>query len=167
MSVLGLSARPRLTEVLRLLVKYPQAAMEFLGVGVRTVPPLFRALRRGDDEKAMRIFGQAALGKEAFERLPDARKEQMRENFAQHRAGLLGAGYPPLDDDDLRGMHAPVLLVTGQHSPRIAIHLNDRIAELLPNVERIEIPDASHLMHEENAAATNEAILEFIGRHRA
>jgi pimeloyl-ACP methyl ester carboxylesterase len=33
-------------------------------------------------------------------------------------------------------------------------------------MERVEIRDASHLMHEDNAAAVNEAILGFLGRHR-
>ena len=36
---------------------------------------------------------------------------------------------------------------------------------VLPRAERVEIPNASHVMHEENAAAVNEAILGFVGRH--
>ncbi len=38
--------------------------------------------------------------------------------------------------------------------------------ELLPNPERVEIPDASHLMHEDNSSRVNEAVLDFLGRHR-
>jgi pimeloyl-ACP methyl ester carboxylesterase len=49
----------------------------------------------------------------------------------------------------------------------MAVHMTDRLEELLPIVERVEIPDASHLMHEENAAAVNEAIVGFLGQHRA
>jgi pimeloyl-ACP methyl ester carboxylesterase len=44
--------------------------------------------------------------------------------------------------------------------------LVDRLEELLPEMERVEIPDASHLMHEDNAAVVNEVILGFLGRHR-
>jgi pimeloyl-ACP methyl ester carboxylesterase len=44
--------------------------------------------------------------------------------------------------------------------------MTDVLEEILPNTERVEIPNASHLMHEENASAFNEAILEFLGRHR-
>jgi pimeloyl-ACP methyl ester carboxylesterase len=55
---------------------------------------------------------------------------------------------------------------TGEHSPAFILRLTDRLEELLSNVERIEIPDASHRMHEENAPAVNDAILEFIGPHR-
>ncbi len=66
----------------------------------------------------------------------------------------------------VRGIRAPVLLVTGELSPPMAFRLTDRLEELLPFVERVEIPEASHLMHEENAPAVNEAILGFLGRHR-
>ena len=58
------------------------------------------------------------------------------------------------------------LLVTGALSPTLAHLWTDRLEELLPIVERINIPDASHLMHEENASAVNEAIVGFLGRHR-
>jgi pimeloyl-ACP methyl ester carboxylesterase len=44
--------------------------------------------------------------------------------------------------------------------------LTDRLEELLPNTRRVEIPDASHSMHDENALAVNEAILAFLGRQR-
>jgi pimeloyl-ACP methyl ester carboxylesterase len=65
----------------------------------------------------------------------------------------------------LLGIRAPVLLVTGERSPTVFLRLTDRLEELLPIVERIEIPAASHVMHEENASAVNEAIVEFLGRH--
>ena len=103
----------------------------------------------------------------SYERLPEARIEQMRENRSTLRALMLSnADFPPLGDDDVRSVRAPVLLVTGEHSPRFAIDLTDRLEELLPNKERVEIPAASHVMHEENAPAVNEAILGFLGRHR-
>jgi hypothetical protein len=42
--------------------------------------------------------------------------------------------------------------------------LSNRLDELLPRSERIEIPAASHRMQEENPTATNEAILDFLDR---
>ncbi len=84
------------------------------------------------------------------------------------RAGMLNADdFPQIGADVVRAMRMPVLLVAGQLSPPIAIRVTDVLEELLQNVERVEIPDASHLMHEENAPAVNEAILGFLGRHRA
>ncbi len=128
--------------------------------------PVQKAFRRGRDDKAMRIFSESVLGKESFERLPEARKVQMRDNLSALRAQMLGAGFPPLGDADVRSIHVPVLLVTGALSFTLAHLLTDRLEELLPNVERINIPEASHLMHEENASAVKEAIVGFLGRHR-
>ncbi len=73
---------------------------------------------------------------------------------------------PPLGDEAVRGMRAPVLLVTGELSPAFCLRITDRLEELLPIVERVEIPEASHMMHVENAAAVNEAIVGFLVRHR-
>ena len=97
--------------------------------------------------------------------VPSCRKEQMRENVNAARAQLLGAGFPPLGDDEVRSIRTPVLLVTGARSPAMFPRLADRLEELLPIVERVEIPGAAHLMHEENASAVNEAVVEFLGRH--
>lgn len=72
-----------------------------------------------------------------------------------------------MTDDDVRRVAVPALLLTGDRSPAFLLRLTDRLEELLPNPERVEIPLASHVMHEENAAAVNEAILGFFARHAA
>ena len=58
-----------------------------------------------------------------------------------------------------------LLLVTGERNPPVFPRLIDRLEQLLRLAERIEIAGASHGMHEENAAAVNEAIGRFLG-HR-
>ena len=160
------SVPPRPAELLSLFATRPRTAVALFKFVVGTVAPVQKAFRRGEDDKAMRIFSEGVLGRESFERLPEARKVQMRDNLSALRAQMLGAGFPPLGDDEVRGIGVPVLLVTGERSPLVAIRLTDRLEELLPTVERVEVPDASHLMHEENAAALNEAIAGFLGRHR-
>ena len=164
---LFVSTPPRPTELLRLFATRPRTAIAILKFGAGTIASVRKAFQRGEDDKAMRIFAQFVLGEESFERLSEARVEQMRDNIGTLRAFALGAaGFPPLGDDDVRGIRAPVLLVTGERSPALALRLTDRLEELLPIVERVEIPDASHLMHEENASAVNEAIVGFLARYR-
>lgn len=161
------SVPPGVLELLRLIVTRPRIAFEILKFGGGTIARAQKAFERGDDEEAMLIFIRGVLGEKHFERLTDARKTQALENVSTMRAFALGdSGFPPLDDDDVRGVEVPVLLLTGDDSPRMAHLMTDRLEELLPNVERAGIPDASHDMHLDNPAAASEAILGFLARSR-
>ena len=104
------------------------------------------------------------LGTDSYKRLPQERKQQAHENLNTLRAQVLGAGFPPLSKDDVRSVATPTLLMTGERSPAYPLRLTDHLQQLLPNTERVEIAAASHLMHEENAATVNEAILGFLAR---
>ena len=159
------STPPRPREVLPLLVRRPRTALAILEFGARTIAPAQRAFRRGDDDAALETFAHGVLGKDTYERLPDERRQQARENLNTLRAQLLGAGFPPLSEDDVRGVRAPTLLMTGDRSPAFLLRLTERLEALLPNAERIEIVDASHAMQEEKPSAVNAAILGFLARH--
>ena len=164
---LFMSTPPRPSELLRLFVRRPRTARAILGFTVKTAFPAMKAFRRGDDEQALQTFGSGYLGKEGYERLSEPRRQQLRENVNTLRAQLLGAGFPPLSEEEVRRVVTPTLLMTGEHSPAFPLVLTDRLQQLLPNAERIEIPGASHAMTEENAGAVNEAILGFLTRHRS
>ncbi len=154
-------------DLLRLIVTRPRIAFEILKFGGATLGGVRKAFERGDEEEAMLIFIRSVLGDKHFERLGDARKAEALENVSTMRAVTLGdSGFPPLDDEDVRGVKVPVLLLTGDDSPRMAILMTDRLEELLPNVERAGIPDASHDMHLDNPSAASEAILGFLARCR-
>jgi pimeloyl-ACP methyl ester carboxylesterase len=159
------SVPPRPPELLWLLVRRPRTALAILSFAARVHAPAQKAFRCGDDEGAMQRMAHGLLGRDAYERLPEERKRQARQNLNTLRAQVLGAGFPPLSDDDVRGVAAPTLLMTGARSPAYPLRLVDRLQQLLPNAERVEIAGASHLMHEENAAAVNQTILGFLN-HR-
>lgn len=161
---LFVSTPPRPLELLGLFLRRPGTALAIVKFGATAVAPAQKAFRRGDNEAAMQAFGCGVLGKSSYERLSEARKQQVRDNLGADRAQLLGAGFPPLSDDEVSGMQAPTLLLVGQHSPAFMRRLSDRLRELLPNSECIEIANASHLMHEDNARMVNETILDFLKR---
>jgi pimeloyl-ACP methyl ester carboxylesterase len=165
--VIGAGARPDVRVLLPSLIRRPWTTLTVLGFGARTVAPVQKAFRCGQDERAMEIFITGVLGRAAYERLPERRKQQMRENNSALRAQMLGAGFPALSEADVRGVRQPTLLVTGEHSPAFLLRLTDLLEERLPEVERVEIPGASHVMHEENAAAVNAALLEFLDAQMA
>jgi pimeloyl-ACP methyl ester carboxylesterase len=161
---LFMSTRPRPTELLRLFVRRPRTARVILSFAVKTALPAERAFRQGDDEAALQAYALGLLGKDTWRRIPKERKQQAFENVLSLRTQVLGAGFPPLSDDDVRGVQAPTLLMTGARSPAYLPRLTDRLQQLLPNAERVEIAAASHLMNEENPAAANESILDFLSR---
>ncbi len=161
------STPPRPAELARQLVRRPVTALAVLRFGARAVAPATREFRRGNDERAIRRFADGVLGSGAWDRLPPERRRQALDNVASLRAQFLGAGFPPLDDEEVRRVAAPAALLTGERSPLGLRRLSDRLHELLPRSERIEIPAASHRMQEQNPAATNEAILRFLDRRPA
>lgn len=165
---LFVSNSPQVGELVRILLRHPRDAINIVSFAARVVGPAEKAYRDGDLEAGTRVFVSGVLGARAFEALPEARKQQMRDNHSADAAQLLGTGFPALGDADVRRIQTPTLLVTGERSPAILRHtLTRRLAALLPDVERVEIPLASHLMHEENPEAFNQAVLSFFRRHAA
>jgi hypothetical protein len=64
--------------------------------GATALGPAEKAFRRDDDDTAMLTFVDGVLGRERFERLPEARRQQARENVSALKAsprGRLPADY--------------------------------------------------------------------------
>jgi pimeloyl-ACP methyl ester carboxylesterase len=154
---------PKPLELLRVLVTRPRTAAAIMKFGATGIGPATAAAKRDDMDTAMRVNGTAILGREFYRQLSASRLEQVHANSI--KAEFLGSGFPPLAAHQVRSVQTPTLLVTGQSSPAIFHRLTDRLAELLPRNERILVDAASHIMHEDNAAAFNEAVLSFLTKH--
>lgn len=85
----------------------------------------------------------------------------MMDNVAPHRAMLLGRELPQFLAEDARVITNPVLLLTGEFSPKIMYISNEKLAELIPGAQHHIVPNASHLIHEDNPAFIVEEILRF------
>lgn len=160
---LFVSNSPRPSEIVKLVLTHPRAAVAVLEFGSKGATPAAEAAQRGDMASAMRIFGHVVLGERYYRRLSPARLAQVRDNAI--RAELVGSGFPPLDDASVRGMDRPTLLVTGRDSPALFHRLVERLQELLPHAMRRDIRAASHMMHEDNAPAFNSVVLSFLSVH--
>ena len=156
---------PKVSEILKLLATRPRTALAILKFGATGIGPATAAAKRGDLKTAMLIFGKAVLGPDAFGRLPESRLEQVRVN--SFRAEFLGSGFVPLDARRIRGVEAPTLLITGRRSPALFHRLADGLSELLPHVQRVEIDNASHIVHEDNPSAYGEAVSRFLATQPA
>jgi len=164
--VLGVSVPPQAGQILKLLVSNPRAALAVIKFGAKGIGPAFRAFRRGDDDEGMQIFARAVLGRQAAAAMTDSMQQQSRDNLKPFKARLR-AGFPPFSEAEARRIDVPTLLVEGGHSAPVLHAIGDRLARLMPRVERLEITNASHLMYESHAEAFNAAVLGFLDRHRA
>jgi pimeloyl-ACP methyl ester carboxylesterase len=154
---------PKPLEIFRLLLSRPRAALAVLKFGAMGLGPATAAVRRGDLEAGMRLFGAAVLGRTFYQRLSETRREQVRVNSI--RAEFLGSGFPPLDAIRVGRVQTPALLINGGQSPALFRCLVDRLEELLPHNERVQIDRASHIVHEDDPAAYNRAVLSFLAKH--
>jgi pimeloyl-ACP methyl ester carboxylesterase len=161
---LFVSNTPKPLELLKLLVTRPRTALTLITFGAKAMAPAKATAERGDAKKAMRLFGATILGQQFYSQLSEHRLEQVDANAT--RAEFLGSGFAPLEAEQLHNVHTPILLITGRHSHSLFHRLADRLEELLPNVERIEIDGASHILHEDNALAFNQAVERFLERNR-
>lgn len=150
-------------EIVTLVLSRPRTAIAIMRFGVVKIAPATKAAERDDMETAMHIFGSTVLGRHFYGRLSDSRLEQVRAIFIQ--VEFFGSGFAQLSAEKVRRVQIPTLLVGGQHSPGLFHCLTDRFEELLPHTERIAINGASHIVHEDNAPACNQAVLPFLEKH--
>lgn len=157
---LFLSDPPRPTEVLRVLATKPRLGIELLRFGAKGVVPATKAAERGDLGEAIRRFGPATLGQGAYDRLSPKRWEQIEANNI--RAEYLSRSLAPVTAAEIRSVSTPTLLVSGSDSPALWPMLADHLHQLIPNSTRVEIPDASHIVQEDNPDALATSVVEFL-----
>lgn len=153
---------PKPKRLLRALFSRPKTALPIIRFLATGLAPAASAARRGEAEAALAHMGKAILGAEAFNALSRTRLEQARDNYI--KAELLSDGVMlALDAKDVSNIRAQTLLITGERSPVLWHRLTDRLEELIPDTTRVDIPNASHIVHEDNAAAFNHTVLSFLG----
>lgn len=161
---LFISNKPTPLELLKLLITRPRTAATIVKFGSKGVAPAEAAARRDDVRCAMRLLGKTILGEQFFQNLSEHRLKQVEANAI--KAEFLGSGFAALDSKQVRNINAPTLLINGQYSHSIFHRIVDRLEELIPHTERIEIENTSHSMHEDNVTAYNQAVQFFLEKHR-
>ena len=120
-------------------------------------------LARGDVNAAARAFAETLGGPGAWERRTPAQRQMLLDNIT---TGPACAQRPRFSRDQLAGIPAPMLLVTGMRSPpRYALMLGE-LQRCNPRASPpVIIPDAAHAMNRENPAAFNAKVLRFLVDH--
>jgi pimeloyl-ACP methyl ester carboxylesterase len=163
-SLLGVDIPPKPVQILRLLISDPRIAMGFVRFGARGIGPALKAFERGDDEKGLRTFMKMNLGAEAFDQMPRSRLQQAFENIGPLKAQIR-AGFPSFSGQMAKTIQVPILLVSGEKSNTVLHGVTDKLERTLPDVERLNIRNASHNMFESAPEAFNKGVLDFLGKH--
>jgi pimeloyl-ACP methyl ester carboxylesterase len=162
LSLFLLDTPPSLGQVLWFLVSHSWSFLPVVIYGATVIGPTTAAFKQGDDEMALQTFGRGALGSEVYARLSSARVAQMRTNVKPQRALLLGSRLPRFLEADASSIGVKTLIAMGAKKTGAHWHFTKRLAALIPEAKEVVIPDASHLIHEDNPSAVCEAILRFV-----
>ncbi|HEX8099375.1 MAG TPA: alpha/beta hydrolase [Actinomycetota bacterium] len=99
----------------------------------------------GDHETAARVFVErVAFGPGAWERFPRFIRQTFIENAATFAEEYRDPGVYSVDFEALRQFPGPVLLTNSSNSPPFFKEIIDRLAEILPRVERHVYQSAGH-----------------------
>lgn len=133
--------------------------------GMKAMNPAQKKFKNGDLNDGVRLFANGVLGEGGFEKLPSELKEYIMENSKALRAELLGEGFPEFNRSEAENLNIPTLLLTGEKSPEFFRTISDKLFQLLPDKELMEIPDSAHDMHLDNPKVYNQKVMEFLLRY--
>jgi non-heme chloroperoxidase len=102
-----------------------------------------------------------------FEQVEPRWQELFRNNVREWRAlAVSSQAFPPVDRARVRALAVPTLLISaGNNAGGFNDLIDGELERLLPQVERVIIPQASHEMFLDFPDRTAELMLEFFDRH--
>jgi esterase len=127
--------------------------------------PLYAAaaerIRRGEIDEALAPTIDVIHGPGGWAKLPDHKKQQMRDN-ARTLLGQIKEQRVPYLRADAEAITAPTLLIAGERSPETYHRILDGLESALKDVRRVVIPNASHGSNSDNPEAFNREVLAFL-----
>ena len=134
------------------------------------IAPCFKALRDGDTLLAARRFNRVWGAGAPWDEVPAAHRQAMAD-----RMHLIAANNPVTEGDvngqaapgALEAVSCPVLLIEGAKSPPIIAAIHDVLAARLPDVRRVVVQGATHMVPITHPRQVAEAISDFMGLTRA
>jgi non-heme chloroperoxidase len=124
--------------------------------------PGIAAIGKGDFEEAVRLLVDGVAGKGTFEKVPPEVRRRYMDNI---RVQAFPGSPAPFSREEAQRITVPVLLLTGEQSPRLFHLVTEELEKCLPNAEREEISSAAHLLTVFNADEFNNKVLRFLSSH--
>ena len=116
--------------------------------------------QKNDVEGGLQFFFDGINGPGSWSRLSEPLRQGRRDN-AWTLVGQLG-DVETYSCADIAGFKMPVLLMTGDRSPRQFGPILDRFQRCQPSAARVTIPNAAHQMSQMNPPAADAALVKFL-----
>ncbi len=161
-------AQQRPDLVRRLILAEPGGELDASFPQARSFPALhgfvaaaMEKVAAGDVDAGLAAFWEVVDGTGGWARLPEALKQQLRDNAAT-LLGQIGENRRPYTPADARSIAAPTLLIGGAQTQGPLRLIFEALAAHIPGVRVATIPNASHMMIEQNPVAFCAAVLDFL-----
>lgn len=115
-------------------------------------------IHRGEFERGAQELVDALNGSGAWSRMPPERRQMMLGNIRTALADVR----TPVPRAALAALNMPMLLLTGQNSPKSYAEFYDTLRTIRACDATVVIPNAAHLMHADNPVAFNAALMSFL-----
>jgi len=129
--------------------------------------PAKKAVQNGDVESGMRLYLDSFMGSGVFDQLPTSVRDRILDNLRLLSAEPteIGDTGPDITREEAATIQAPALILTGDESPKMFLLVSQELARYLPDAERAQIREASHLLHVMNPQVYNATVLGFLAKH--
>jgi len=121
-------------------------------------------LKQGDLDGGLEVFTDAVSVPGNWEKLPESARQIRRDN-AWSLKSLVTDAQEAFSCKDAKEIEAPVLLVTGDKSPRLYGMMHAALQPCLRKHQKITISNASHGMFRDNPEAFNAAVIDFLTKN--
>ncbi len=128
--------------------------------------PAASAFRNNDPQAALRITCDYFGGKGSYDAMPPDGRRALTDNLREWKALTTSRdAFPPLDRDAVRKLNMSILLLSGEKTLPPLRLINEELIRLLPNAERVAVPNATHDMWIEKPEVCGETVRSFLDRH--
>lgn len=125
------------------------------------------ALGQGDDEKAVRLVLDVAMGiQNVFDHLPEQTRKLLMDNTKGLQEELESEMTSSFNVQDAKQIMVPTLLLKGEVSPKLFHRIIDILSVNMPNTEQVTITGVTHdIGRTTKPDLFNAKVIEFLAKH--
>jgi pimeloyl-ACP methyl ester carboxylesterase len=121
-----------------------------------------KVIATGDIDRGLEVFFDASDGSGAWRAFPEMVKQPLRDN-ARTMIGQVNEQRPPFTRADAEAVKTPTLVIAGSDTPGLLPLVLRALGRHLPNSKVVIIPNAAHMMFEQDPVRYCAAVETFLG----